>query len=162
MSPIPLATPKRHGTPRTTPTVAPRDASMLLLGPGVMAATNANRTNATTCSVVTGVEPPGEPYERIPMPGNPSGSGGATLEQSCDESPPNWMRQKAVVGGIELFEAWLQQLAYCRHRHDTYAISFTESGVARDGDVGDRRLFQRPEALSCIAWPKPGRHIPRS
>lgn len=63
------------------------------------------------------------------MTANPSGSGGAGLERSCDESSPDWMRQTKVVGGVELFEARLQRLAYRRHRHDTYAISLTESGV---------------------------------
>ena len=63
------------------------------------------------------------------MTANPSASGGAGLERSCDENSPDWMRQTDVVGGVELFEARLQRLSYRRHRHDTYAISLTESGV---------------------------------
>src|SRR5215212_6204533 len=39
------------------------------------------------------------------------------------------MRQTDAVGGVELFSARLQRLAYRRHRHDTYAISLTEEGV---------------------------------
>src|SRR5215212_5059855 len=39
------------------------------------------------------------------------------------------MRQTEAVGGVELFAARLQRLSYRRHRHDTYAISLTESGV---------------------------------
>jgi AraC-like DNA-binding protein len=39
------------------------------------------------------------------------------------------MRQTEAVGGVELFAARLQRLAYRRHRHDTYAISLTELGV---------------------------------
>jgi AraC-like DNA-binding protein len=39
------------------------------------------------------------------------------------------VRQRDVGGGVELLEAWLQALAYRRHRHDTYAIGLTESGV---------------------------------
>jgi AraC-like DNA-binding protein len=63
------------------------------------------------------------------MTAHPSGSGGAGLERSCDESSSDWMRQTEAVGGVELFAARLQRLAYRRHRHDTYAISLTELGV---------------------------------
>jgi AraC-like DNA-binding protein len=63
------------------------------------------------------------------MTANPIGSGGVGLERSCDDSSSDWMRQTDAVGGVELFEARLQRLAYRRHRHDTYAISLTEIGV---------------------------------
>lgn len=63
------------------------------------------------------------------MTTHPSGSGGAGLERSCADSSSDWMRPTEAVGGVELFEARLQGLAYRRHRHDTYAISLTESGV---------------------------------
>ena len=63
------------------------------------------------------------------MTRNPSGSGGAGLERSCDDSTADWVRQTDAVGGVELFEARLRRLAYRRHRHDTYAISLTELGV---------------------------------
>src|SRR6188474_3895087 len=52
MSPMPVVTPNRHGSPFRTPAFAPAAVSMILLGPGVIAATTANRKNATTCSVV--------------------------------------------------------------------------------------------------------------
>src|SRR5580765_5738916 len=52
MRPMPLATPRRHGSPCRRPTFAPAAVSMMLLGPGVTAATTAKRRNATTCSVV--------------------------------------------------------------------------------------------------------------
>ena len=52
MSPMPVATPKRHGSPFRTPAFAPAAVSMMLLGPGVMAATTAKRRNATICSLV--------------------------------------------------------------------------------------------------------------
>src|SRR5438045_9396413 len=58
-----------------------------------------------------------------------SGSGGAGLARSCDERAPDWVRQTAAVGGVELFQAWLQRFAYRRHRHDNYAICLTEAGV---------------------------------
>src|SRR5215212_9268459 len=63
------------------------------------------------------------------MTGNPSGSGGVGLERSCDSSAADWVRQTEAVGGVELFEARLQRLAYRRHRHDTYAIGLTDVGV---------------------------------
>ena len=63
------------------------------------------------------------------MSGHPSGSGGAGLERSCDGTAPDWLRQTEAVGGVELFEARLRRLAYRRHRHDTYAIGLTDSGI---------------------------------
>ena len=33
------------------------------------------------------------------------------------------------MDGVELFRAWLAGVAYDRHRHDTYAIGVTETGV---------------------------------
>jgi predicted transposase len=52
------ATPKRLGSPRNTPTLAPVEVRMRLLGPGVMAATNANRKKAMACSAVMAQTPP--------------------------------------------------------------------------------------------------------
>jgi AraC-like DNA-binding protein len=70
------------------------------------------------------------------MTTHPSESGGAGLERLCGESASDWVRQTDVVGGVELFEARLQRLNYRRHRHDTYAISLTESGVLTFGFRG--------------------------
>jgi AraC-like DNA-binding protein len=33
------------------------------------------------------------------------------------------------VGGVELFRAWFAGAAYQKHRHDTYAVGVTDSGV---------------------------------
>jgi AraC-like DNA-binding protein len=33
------------------------------------------------------------------------------------------------VDGVELFQAWFSRCGFTRHRHDTYAIGVTESGV---------------------------------
>ena len=63
------------------------------------------------------------------MIGNHSGSSGLGLEGSCDERSTDWIRHTDVVGGVELFEAWFHGRAYRRHRHDTYAIGLTETGV---------------------------------
>src|SRR3954452_14333728 len=58
ITPIPMATPARQGSPRTTPTLAPVDVRIRLLGPGVMAATIANRRKAIACSAVIATAPP--------------------------------------------------------------------------------------------------------
>lgn len=39
------------------------------------------------------------------------------------------MRCDAPAGGIERMRAWFAGAAFARHRHDTYAIGITESGV---------------------------------
>lgn len=39
------------------------------------------------------------------------------------------MRSSAGAGGVEFLEAWFQGTAYRTHRHDTYAICLTTSGV---------------------------------
>jgi hypothetical protein len=46
MTPMPVVTPSRHGRPRRIPTCAPVAVSMMLLGPGVTAATTAKTRNA--------------------------------------------------------------------------------------------------------------------
>lgn len=43
--------------------------------------------------------------------------------------PPNWLRSNGPEGGIEFLEASFQGPAYHKHRHDTYAICLTTSGV---------------------------------
>ena len=80
------------------------------------------------------------------MTTHPSGSGGAGLERSCDEHASDWVRQTDVIGGVEFFEARLQRLNYRRHRHDTYAISVTESGSYL-------RPFVAPRMSACrVRW----------
>ncbi len=51
------------------------------------------------------------------------------LERSCTETPSDWVRTIDAIGGVELLEAWFQGAAYHKHRHDTYAICLTETGV---------------------------------
>jgi AraC-like DNA-binding protein len=46
------------------------------------------------------------------------------LERSCD-----WVRYGAHAHGIQRMRAWFAGAAFGRHRHDTYAIGVTESGV---------------------------------
>lgn len=63
------------------------------------------------------------------MVNNPSNAGGVGLVRSCDEPSSDWIHQMQAGDGVELLEAWFQGLAYQKHRHDTYAIGVTESGV---------------------------------
>ncbi len=56
-------------------------------------------------------------------------SGGEGLERSCQPTVASWIASTGPVGGVELFSAWLAGEAYDSHRHDTYAIGVTDSGV---------------------------------
>jgi hypothetical protein len=56
-------------------------------------------------------------------------SGGEGLERSCNEAVADWIVSAGPVGGVELFRAWFAGKAYAKHRHDTYAIGLTDSGV---------------------------------
>ena len=58
-----------------------------------------------------------------------SGSGGVGLERSCDKGGSDWLRSTTIFPGVELFEAWFRGSAYRRHRHDTYAIGVTQTGL---------------------------------
>jgi len=51
------------------------------------------------------------------------------LERSCGRSAAGWIAGSGPVGGVELLRAWFAGEAYARHRHDTYAIGATDSGV---------------------------------
>jgi AraC-like DNA-binding protein len=51
---------------------------------------------------------------------------GAGLERLCAQ---DWMRSADTAHGVEYFEAWLHGSAYRKHRHDTYAICVTTTGV---------------------------------
>jgi len=51
------------------------------------------------------------------------------LERSCGPSPRDWLRSAAPQAGLERIEAYFTGHAYDPHRHDTYAIGFTVSGV---------------------------------
>ena len=51
------------------------------------------------------------------------------LEQSCQETAGSWIASTRRFDGVELFSAWFAGAAYEKHRHDTYAIGVTDSGV---------------------------------
>ncbi len=55
----------------------------------------------------------------------------ARLEGSCAPSPGDWIKVAPVHPGIERIEAYFAAHAYDPHRHDTYAIGLTLSGVQR-------------------------------
>jgi len=58
-----------------------------------------------------------------------SRSAGEGLERSCQRTVVGWLASSRPAGGVELFSAWFAGEAYQKHRHDTYAIGVTDSGV---------------------------------
>jgi AraC-like DNA-binding protein len=56
-------------------------------------------------------------------------SAGEGLERSCQGPAAGWLVSSRAAGGVELFRAWFAGAAYQKHRHDTYAIGVTDSGV---------------------------------
>ena len=56
-------------------------------------------------------------------------SAGEGLERSCQRTVAGWLASSKPAGGVELFSAWFAGAAYQKHRHDTYAIGVTDSGV---------------------------------
>jgi len=55
-----------------------------------------------------------------------SKASGIGLERLCTQ---DWMQSTATEYGVEFLEAWFQGHAYQKHRHDTYAICLTTTGV---------------------------------
>jgi AraC-like DNA-binding protein len=51
------------------------------------------------------------------------------LERSCGTTDGDWIRTAPSEPGIERIEAFFSGHAYDPHRHDTYALGFTISGV---------------------------------
>jgi AraC-like DNA-binding protein len=56
-------------------------------------------------------------------------SAGEGLERSCQGTVAGWITSTRPVGGVELLSAWFAGKAYQKHRHDTYAVCVTDSGV---------------------------------
>jgi AraC-like DNA-binding protein len=71
---------------------------------------------------------------------NASGSGRKSLERSCGEPRGDWLSTAGPLGGVELLRAWFAGEAYADHRHDTYAIGLTDSGVQVFDYRGSRRV----------------------
>ncbi|HET7343738.1 MAG TPA: AraC family transcriptional regulator [Methylomirabilota bacterium] len=55
-------------------------------------------------------------------------SAGEGLERSCQDTS-GWLASATPAAGLELFSAWFAGAPYHKHRHDTYAIGVTDSGV---------------------------------
>jgi AraC-like DNA-binding protein len=55
-----------------------------------------------------------------------SKAGGSGLERLCRQ---DWVQSTETEYGVEFFEARFQGHAYQKHRHDTYAICLTTTGV---------------------------------
>jgi AraC-like DNA-binding protein len=55
-----------------------------------------------------------------------SKASGIGLERLCAQ---DWMQSTDTEYGVEFLEAWFQGNAYQKHRHDTYAICLTTTGV---------------------------------
>jgi AraC-like DNA-binding protein len=55
-----------------------------------------------------------------------SKNSGVGLERLCKQ---DWVQSTQTDEGMEFFEAWFQGKAYQKHRHDTYAICLTTTGV---------------------------------
>jgi AraC-like DNA-binding protein len=58
-----------------------------------------------------------------------SRSAGEGLERSCQAPGAGWLATSRPAEGLELFSAWFAGAPYQKHRHDTYAIGVTDSGV---------------------------------
>jgi hypothetical protein len=56
-------------------------------------------------------------------------SAGEGLERSCQGTVAGWLASSKPVEGVELLSAWFAGEAYQKHRHDTYAVGVTDSGV---------------------------------
>ena len=55
-----------------------------------------------------------------------SKAGGIGLERLCRQ---DWVQSTETEYGVEFFDAWFHGHAYQKHRHDTYAICLTTTGV---------------------------------
>jgi AraC-like DNA-binding protein len=69
-----------------------------------------------------------------------SRSAGEGLERSCRGTPAEWLVSARPASGIELFRACFVGEVYQKHRHDTYAIGVTDSGVQLFGYRGSVRV----------------------
>ncbi len=58
-----------------------------------------------------------------------SRASGIGLERLCTKPAADWLWSTDAEDGVELLQAWLQGVAYHKHRHDTYAIGLTDTGI---------------------------------
>lgn len=83
------------------------------------------------------------------MTGDVSRSAEGSLEGSCGRrlDGSGWLRSSGPLGGIERIEAWFLGQAFEKHRHDTYAIGVTLTGVQAFDYRGARRAATPGEAF---------------
>jgi AraC-like DNA-binding protein len=112
---------------------------MMLLGPGVTAATTVKRRNATARSVVV-LYPQRMGFQK-------TRSGGEGLERSCKGTVAGWLASSTPVEGVELFRASLTGEVYQKHRHDTYAVGVTDRGVQVFDYRGSARVSTRGQVV---------------
>src|SRR5215475_1093446 len=74
-------------------------------------------------------------------------SAGEGLERSCRGAVAGWISSTEPAGGVELFRAWFGGKAYQTHRHDTYAIGVTDTGVQVFDYRGAARASTRGEVV---------------
>jgi AraC-like DNA-binding protein len=66
-----------------------------------------------------------------------SKTGGVGLERLCRQ---DWVQSTETEYGVEFFEAWFQGHPYQKHRHDTYAICLTTTGILGFGYRGNSEI----------------------
>jgi AraC-like DNA-binding protein len=81
------------------------------------------------------------------MPANLNDGGDTRLERSCGPSPGDWLRVASSRPGLEQIEDFFSGHAYDPHRHDTYAIGITLSGVQSFDYRGERADSMAGNAL---------------
>lgn len=74
-------------------------------------------------------------------------SAGEGLERSCEGTVAGWLASSRPARGVELFRAWFAGAAYQTHRHDTYAVGVTDSGVQVFGYRGAVHASTRGQVL---------------
>lgn len=62
------------------------------------------------------------------------------IERLCAGKTPAWVRSRRLAGGVELLQARLVERGFDPHRHATYAIGVTDSGVQTFTYRGERRV----------------------
>ena len=75
-------------------------------------------------------------------------SAGEGLERSCQETGASWIASSRPAEGVELLNAWFAGEAYEKHRHDTYAICVTDSGVQVFDYRGAARVSTRGQVVT--------------
>jgi AraC-like DNA-binding protein len=73
-------------------------------------------------------------------------SAGEGLERSC-QPDAGWITSARSAEGVEIFRAWFAGAPYATHRHDTYAVGLTDSGVQVFDYRGARRTSRAGQVV---------------